>query len=143
MTTYPTGAGNGTLPVAYNESTGISSGFRSTTYTDPATAGSQAQFAADDFVLSSPTQISSLSVDLPPRATGAVGDPLCQRLVTDASAIETVVLARCLDWGIDVNKLVADAEFLNEVTSQCGDTVALGRMVSGGDQGDVRFPRLV
>ena len=29
------------------------------------------------------------------------------------------------------------------MTSQCGDTVALGRMVSSGDQGDVRFPRLV
>ena len=41
-------------------STGVSSGFRSTTYTDPATAGSQAQYAADDFVIEQNTQITTL-----------------------------------------------------------------------------------
>lgn len=41
-------------------SQGVASGFRSTTYTDPATAGSQAQFAADDFVISQNTQITTL-----------------------------------------------------------------------------------
>lgn len=44
------------------DSTGISSGFRNTTYTDPATAGSQAQYSADDFVVTEPIQISSLFV---------------------------------------------------------------------------------
>jgi len=42
--------------------TGVASGFRNTIYTDPATAGSQAQFAADDFVLDQPTQVTSLLV---------------------------------------------------------------------------------
>lgn len=41
-------------------SQGVASGFRSTTYTDPATAGSQAQFAADDFVITQNTQITTL-----------------------------------------------------------------------------------
>jgi hypothetical protein len=43
-------------------SDGIASGFGNTVYTDPATAGSQGQFAADDFVLTEPTQITSLFV---------------------------------------------------------------------------------
>ena len=42
--------------------TGVASGFRNTVYTDPATAGSQAQFSADDFVLDQPTQVTSLLV---------------------------------------------------------------------------------
>lgn len=41
-------------------STGISSGFRNTTYTDPATAGSAAQYAADDFVVTQSLQVTSL-----------------------------------------------------------------------------------
>lgn len=41
-------------------SQGVASGFRSTTYTDPATAGSQAQYAADDFVIEQNTQITTL-----------------------------------------------------------------------------------
>jgi subtilisin family serine protease len=41
-------------------SQGVASGFRSTIYTDPATAGSQAQFAADDFVITQNTQITTL-----------------------------------------------------------------------------------
>ena len=42
-------------------SQGIASGFRSTTYTDPATAGSQAQYSADDFVLTQNTQITAVA----------------------------------------------------------------------------------
>lgn len=38
----------------------ISSGFRSTSYTDPATAGSAAQFSADDFTVTEATRIVSL-----------------------------------------------------------------------------------
>ena len=54
--------GTGSQPVVTADNTGVSSGFRNTIYTDPATAGSQAQFSADDFVLTQPTQITSLSV---------------------------------------------------------------------------------
>ena len=111
LTTYPTGAGNGTSTVAYNESTGISSSFA--TYTDPATAGSQAQLAADDFALSSPTQISRLSVDLPREQQVRSAIRFVSGWSLTHLQIETVVLARCLGWGIDVNKLVADAEVLN------------------------------
>lgn len=57
------GSGNGVLSLASSDNTGIASGFRNTTYTDPATAGSQAQFAADDFVVPAPVQLSSLAVD--------------------------------------------------------------------------------
>ena len=38
----------------------LRSGFRNTVYTDPATAGTAAQFAADDFDVIEPTQITSL-----------------------------------------------------------------------------------
>jgi subtilisin family serine protease len=38
----------------------VNSGFRNTSYTDPATAGNNAQFSSDDFTLAEPTQISSL-----------------------------------------------------------------------------------
>lgn len=55
-----TGTGAQTLINA--DSTGISSGFRTTVYTDPATAGNQAQFSADDFVVTQNTQIASLFV---------------------------------------------------------------------------------
>jgi Subtilase family/PA domain len=53
-----TGTASGIITNADN--TGIGSGFRDTTYTDPATAGNQAQYAADDFVLTESTQITSL-----------------------------------------------------------------------------------
>jgi Subtilase family/PA domain/Peptidase inhibitor I9 len=46
--------------VANADNTGVSSGFRSITYTDPATAGSAAQYSADDFVLTQTTQITSI-----------------------------------------------------------------------------------
>ncbi len=42
------------------DSTGVASGFRSVTYTDPGTAGSNAQYSADDFVLTESTQITSI-----------------------------------------------------------------------------------
>ncbi len=44
-------------------SVGVGSGFRSTIYTDPAPAGSQAQFAADDLVVTTPTRITQLFVE--------------------------------------------------------------------------------
>ena len=55
--------GSGTVQVANTSSTGVASGFRSTTYTDPATAGSQGQYAAEDLVLGTPTRIRSIQVD--------------------------------------------------------------------------------
>lgn len=53
-------SGTGAQRLIDANSQGVASGFRSTTYTDPATAGSQAQFAADDFVLGQNTQVTSL-----------------------------------------------------------------------------------
>ncbi len=53
-------SGTGSQRLIDATSQGIASGFRSTTYTDPATAGSQAQFAADDFVITQNTQITTL-----------------------------------------------------------------------------------
>ena len=55
-----TNSGTASGIVTNADNTGIASGFRNTTYTDPATAGSQAQYAADDFVLTESTQITSL-----------------------------------------------------------------------------------
>ena len=54
--------GTGSQPIITADNTGVASGFRNTIYTDPATAGSQAQFSADDFLLTQSTQITSLSV---------------------------------------------------------------------------------
>ena len=53
-------SGSGAQRLIDATSQGVASGFRSTTYTDPATAGSQAQFAADDFVITQNTQITTL-----------------------------------------------------------------------------------
>jgi subtilisin family serine protease len=53
-------SGTASQRVVNATSDGIASGFRNTVYTDPATAGSQAQFAADDFVLTESTAITSL-----------------------------------------------------------------------------------
>lgn len=45
----------------YNTNRGnVSSGFRGASYTDPASAGAAAQYAADDVVLTEPTRITSL-----------------------------------------------------------------------------------
>ena len=56
---------SGTAPGSLVNTTGTvtGSGFRSTSYTDPATAGNQAQFSADDFVVTQSTQITSLFVE--------------------------------------------------------------------------------
>jgi len=60
-------SGQATAGVYYADETGISSGFRNIVYTDPANAGGNlAQFAADDFDVTEPTQITSL------RTTGFV-----------------------------------------------------------------------
>lgn len=56
-------SGNGTLDL-YNAQRGaINSGFRNTIYSNPATAGNNAEFAADDFDLTGATQITSLSAE--------------------------------------------------------------------------------
>lgn len=52
--------GQGTAIVYAADSAGVTSGFRNVIYTDPATAGSQAQFSADDFTVTMPTTITSL-----------------------------------------------------------------------------------
>ncbi len=54
-------SGTGAQRLVDATSQGVASGFRSTTYTDPATAGSQGQYAADDFVITQNTQITALS----------------------------------------------------------------------------------
>jgi hypothetical protein len=53
-------SGTGNQTVVNSTSTGVASGFRTTVYTDPAAAASQAQFSADDFVITQNTQITSL-----------------------------------------------------------------------------------
>ncbi len=53
-------SGTGAQRLIDATSQGVASGTRSTTYTDPATAGSQAQYAADDFVITQNTQITTL-----------------------------------------------------------------------------------
>jgi hypothetical protein len=54
--------GTAAQTVVNADSTGVASGFRNTVYTDPATAGSQAQFSADDFVVDQPLQVTNLFV---------------------------------------------------------------------------------
>jgi subtilisin family serine protease len=66
------------------------SGFRSTRYLDPAVALNNAQYAADDFVLTQTTQISSLFVEgftlvLPPLAT--VSPTLTWSIYPDAAGL--------------------------------------------------------
>lgn len=56
-------SGNGQTTVYNALSTGVSSGFRSTVYSDPATAGSAAQFSADDINLVTTTSIKSIAAD--------------------------------------------------------------------------------
>ena len=60
-----TASGSAALPLASNSSDGIGSGFRNTIYTNPLQANPQSngQFAADDFVVSAPIRITSLSVE--------------------------------------------------------------------------------
>lgn len=56
-----TTAGNGVASVYRADRGGVASGFRNTTYTNPATAGSNGQYAADNFQVSTATQITNLS----------------------------------------------------------------------------------
>ena len=53
-------SGNGKVPVYDANNTGVGTGFRATVYSDPATAGSQAQFSADDINLVATTSIKSI-----------------------------------------------------------------------------------
>ncbi|MFZ2754679.1 MAG: S8 family serine peptidase [Lysobacteraceae bacterium] len=83
---------SGTAPGSLVNTTGTvtGSGFRSTSYTDPATAGNQAQFSADDFVLTQSTQITSLFVEgftlvAPPLST--VSPTLTWSLYPDAGGL--------------------------------------------------------
>ena len=63
LTYSVSGTGNGVVD-SYSAARGaVNSGFRNTVYSDPATAGNNAQFSADDFDLTAPTQISSLSAE--------------------------------------------------------------------------------
>ena len=55
--------GTGTTTVVAAPRGAVNSGFRNTVYSDPATAGSAAQFSADDFDLTLSTQITSLSAE--------------------------------------------------------------------------------
>jgi hypothetical protein len=54
-----TGTASGIVSSADN--TGVSNGFRNTTFTDPATAVNNAQYSADDFLVTESTQITSIS----------------------------------------------------------------------------------
>ena len=55
--------GNGATTVVAAPRGAVNSGFRNTIYSDPATAGSAAQFSADDFDVTLSTQITSLSAE--------------------------------------------------------------------------------
>lgn len=83
---------SGTAPGSLVNTTGTvtGSGFRSTSFTDPATAGNQAQFSADDFVLTQSTQLTSLFVEgftlvAPPLST--VSPTLTWSLYPDAGGL--------------------------------------------------------
>lgn len=83
---------SGSAPGVLVNTTGTTtgSGFRSTRYSDPATAGNQAQFSADDFVLTQATQITTLFVEgftlvAPPLST--VSPTLTWSLYPDAGGL--------------------------------------------------------
>ncbi len=58
-----TTTGSGSTSVYRADRGAIGSGFRNTTYTDPATAGNNAQYSADNFLVNEPTQITGLSAE--------------------------------------------------------------------------------
>ncbi|HEX4853102.1 S8 family serine peptidase [Arenimonas sp.] len=58
-----TTSGNAATTVYRADRGAVNSGFRNTTYTDPATAGSNAQYNADDFQVAASTQITNLSAE--------------------------------------------------------------------------------
>lgn len=53
-------SGTGLVPIYEATRGAVNSGFRNTSYTNPATAGNNAQFSSDDFTLAGSTQISTL-----------------------------------------------------------------------------------
>lgn len=53
--------GSGAVTAVARSSDGVTSGFRGTHYSDPATAGAQAQYSADDFTVDRPLQLTALS----------------------------------------------------------------------------------
>ena len=57
------GGGVGTIDLYSALRGAVNSGFRNTVYSDPATAGNNAQFSADDFDLTTTTQITSISTE--------------------------------------------------------------------------------
>ncbi|WP_133498412.1 S8 family serine peptidase [Cognatilysobacter terrigena] len=63
MTFAVDNTGTGVANIVKALSTGVTSGFRSTRFTDPATAGNNGQYSADDFTLDSTTRITSLTAD--------------------------------------------------------------------------------
>lgn len=58
-----TSTGTGFMNTYRALSTGISSGFRSITYTDPATAGSAGQYSADNFTLVQTTRLTKVTTE--------------------------------------------------------------------------------
>ncbi len=82
--TYTVSAtGQGTTTIVNTDNTGVASGFRGTLFTDPGTAGNNAQLSADDFTIAVPTTITSL---------------FAQGFVVSGAALGTV--ASNLTWSI-------------------------------------------
>ena len=75
----------------YNATRGaVSSGFRNTIYTDPATAGSAAQFAADDFDVIESTKLTTVTADgfvVSGSALSAVATNLTWSIYPDAAGL--------------------------------------------------------
>jgi len=83
--------GNGAVNIGNSLPTVQGSGFRSTRYTDPASAGGvTAQFAADDFTVPATTRITTLSADgfvVSNSALAAVASQLTWSIYPDASGL--------------------------------------------------------
>lgn len=58
-----TSSGLGTTNIYRALATGISSGFRNITYTDPATAGSAGQYSADNFAVTQTTRLTKITTE--------------------------------------------------------------------------------
>jgi hypothetical protein len=75
----------------YNATRGVvSSGFRNTVYTDPATAGSAAQFSADDFDVIESTKLTTLTADgfvVSGSALSAIAANLTWSIYPDAAGV--------------------------------------------------------
>ncbi len=126
----------GTAPGVLVNTTGTTtgSGFRSTRYTDPATAGSQAQFVADDFLLTQPTQISSLFVEgftlvAPPLST--VSPTLTWSLYPDASGLPAgnpVTAPGAAVWTYTAG---ATSTGVTTISDAVGDNILLNLLAAG------------